>query len=56
MINPLFVEEGDILDVEKERVAMVRKVVSPEDVQKLQLESEQAQIVVIDFADWQVHQ
>ncbi|XP_030469720.1 uncharacterized protein LOC115688122 isoform X1 [Syzygium oleosum] len=54
LINPLFVEEGDILDVEKKRVAMVRKVVSPEDVQKLQPESEQAQIVVIDFADWQV--
>lgn len=56
LINPLFVEEGDILDVENTRVAMVRKVLSPEDVQKLQPESEPAQIVVVDFVDWQVHQ
>ncbi|KAK3409189.1 hypothetical protein EUGRSUZ_J01218 [Eucalyptus grandis] len=54
LINPLFVEEEDILDAEKTRVAVVRKVVSPEDVKKLQPENEQAQIVVIDFADWQV--
>ncbi|KAK9272850.1 hypothetical protein L1049_003228 [Liquidambar formosana] len=54
LICPLFIEEGELFDSEKRRVATISEVSSPEDLQQLQPADEQAENVIINLLDWQV--
>uniref|UniRef100_A0A2P2K5Z0 Uncharacterized protein LOC105643334 n=1 Tax=Rhizophora mucronata TaxID=61149 RepID=A0A2P2K5Z0_RHIMU len=53
-INPLFIEEGEVLDGENERVARILEVWSPQELQQLQPESRQPDNIIIDLLDWQI--
>lgn len=53
-INPLFIEEGEVLDGENERVATIFEVSTPQELQQLQPENGQAENVIINLLDWQV--
>jgi hypothetical protein len=53
-INPLFIEEGEVLDGENKRVATIFEVSTPQELQQLQPENGQAENVIINLLDWQV--
>ncbi|KAK9271896.1 hypothetical protein L1049_002261 [Liquidambar formosana] len=53
LICPLFIEEGELFDSEKRRVATISEVSSTEDLQQLQPADEQAENVIINLLDWQ---
>ncbi|KAH8483713.1 hypothetical protein H0E87_028215 [Populus deltoides] len=53
-INPLFIEEGEVLDGENERVATIFEVSTPQELQQLQPENGQAENVIINLLDWQI--
>jgi hypothetical protein len=53
-INPLFIEEGEVLDGENKRVATIFEVSTPQELQQLQPENGHAENVIINLLDWQV--
>lgn len=53
-INPLFIEEGEVLDGENKRVATIFEVSTPQELQQLQPENGQAENVIINLLDWQI--
>ncbi|KAJ7974432.1 3-dehydroquinate synthase [Quillaja saponaria] len=53
-ISPLFIEEGVILDDQNKRVATVFEVSSPQDLERLKPEDDQAENIVFSLLDWQV--
>ncbi|XP_058228135.1 uncharacterized protein LOC131336359 isoform X2 [Rhododendron vialii] len=54
MIYPLFIEKGELLDSDCRRVATFSEISSPEQLERLQPEDEQAEIVIVNLLDWQV--
>lgn len=54
MIYPLFIEKGELLDSDRKRVATFSEISSPEQLERLQPEDEQAEIVIVNLLDWQV--
>ncbi|KAK7266355.1 hypothetical protein RIF29_18999 [Crotalaria pallida] len=54
VICPLFVDEGEILDGQNNRVATIFDVSSPDELERLRPEDAQAENIVINFLDWQV--
>ncbi|XP_057447607.1 uncharacterized protein LOC130739350 [Lotus japonicus] len=54
VICPLFVGEGEILDGQDKRVATVFDVSTPEELERLRPEEEQAENIVVNLLDWQV--
>lgn len=54
VICPLFVGEGEILDGQNKRVATVFDVSTPEELERLRPEEEQAENIVVNLLDWQV--
>ncbi|WCJ20788.1 3-dehydroquinate synthase [Euphorbia peplus] len=54
MIHPLYIEEGEVLDGENERVATVFRVSSSEELLQLQPENAQTENIVFDLLDWQI--
>ncbi|KAF7134638.1 hypothetical protein RHSIM_Rhsim08G0067900 [Rhododendron simsii] len=54
MIYPLFIEKGELLDSDRRRVATFSEISSPEQLERLQPEDEQAEIVIVNLLDWQV--
>lgn len=54
LICPLFIENGELLDNEQKRVATFSEISSPEQLQQLQPEDEQADNVIVNLLDWQV--
>lgn len=54
MINPLFIEEGELYDSEDRIVATFTEISSPEQLEQLQPKDEQPDNVIIDLLDWQV--
>ncbi|CAK9162884.1 unnamed protein product [Ilex paraguariensis] len=54
LINPLFIEEGDLFDVEHRRVAAFYEISSPQQLEQLQPLAEQAENIIINLLDWQV--
>lgn len=53
-MDPLFVEDGEIVDNEKKRVATFFEISSPQQLEQLQAIDDQAENVVINLLDWQV--
>lgn len=51
---PLFVEDGEIVDNEKKRVATFSEISSPQQLEQLQPIDDQAENLVINLVDWQV--
>lgn len=51
---PLFVEDGEIVDNEKKRVATFFEISSPQQLEQLQPIDDQAENLVINLVDWQV--
>lgn len=54
VICPLFVSEGEILDEQNKKVAKIFDVLTPEDLEGLRPEDEQAENIVVNLLDWQV--
>ncbi|KAK6928217.1 3-dehydroquinate synthase [Dillenia turbinata] len=54
LINPLFLEEGELFDNENRKVATFSEISSPQHLQKLRPQDEQAQHIIINLLDWQV--
>ena len=54
VICPLFVDEGEILDGHNKRVASIFDVSTPEELEQLRPEDEQAENIVVNLLDWQV--
>lgn len=54
LINPLFIENGELHDSEDRRVATFTEISSPEQLELLQPKDEQPDNVIIDLLDWQV--
>ncbi|KAF7802961.1 3-dehydroquinate synthase [Senna tora] len=54
VICPLFIGEGGIFDGQKNRVARVFDVSSPEELERLTLEEDQSENIVVNLLDWQV--
>ncbi|KAL2335545.1 hypothetical protein Fmac_016758 [Flemingia macrophylla] len=53
-ICPLFVSEGVILDGQNKRVATIFDVSTPEELEGLRPDDEQAENIVVNLLDWQV--
>ncbi|KAJ1386874.1 3-dehydroquinate synthase [Sesbania bispinosa] len=53
VICPLFVGEGEILDGQNKRVATIFDVSTPEELEQLRPEDEQAENIVVNLLDWQ---
>ncbi|XP_038698860.1 3-dehydroquinate synthase homolog isoform X2 [Tripterygium wilfordii] len=54
LIEPLFIEEADLLDSEHKRVATILAVSTPQELEKLQPENWMAENVLVDLLDWQI--
>lgn len=54
LINPLFIEEGELYDSEDRVVATFTEISSPEQLEQLQPKDEQPDNVIMDLLDWQV--
>lgn len=54
LMYPLFVEDGEIVDNEKKRVATFFEISSPQQLEQLQPVDDQAENLVINLVDWQV--
>ncbi|KAJ4973217.1 hypothetical protein NE237_006391 [Protea cynaroides] len=54
LIDPLFLEDREILDCENRRVATFSEIASPQQLQELHPVDEKAENVVISLLDWQV--
>lgn len=54
VICPLFVGEGEILDAQNKRVATIFDVSTPEELEQLRPEDENAENIVVNLLDWQV--
>ncbi|RWR93084.1 3-dehydroquinate synthase [Cinnamomum micranthum f. kanehirae] len=54
LMYPLFVEDGEIVDNEKKRVATFFEISSPQQLEQLQPIDDQAENLVINLVDWQV--
>lgn len=54
LICPLFATEREILDVENKRVAAIFDISTPEELERLRPEDEQAPNIVVNLLDWQV--
>lgn len=54
LICPLYVKDGGVFDCEDRRVAAFKEISSPEELNQLKPEDEEADKVVIDLLDWQV--
>ncbi|XP_028780465.1 uncharacterized protein LOC114736766 isoform X2 [Neltuma alba] len=54
VICPLFISEGEILDGQSNRVATVFDVSTPDELERLRPEDEQAESIVVNLLDWQV--
>ncbi|CAK8533552.1 unnamed protein product [Lathyrus sativus] len=54
VICPLFLGEGEILDAQNKRVATVFDVSTPEELEGIRPEDEQAENIVVNLLDWQV--
>eukprot|EP00268_Persea_americana_P042423 TRINITY_DN4245_c0_g1_i3.p1 TRINITY_DN4245_c0_g1~~TRINITY_DN4245_c0_g1_i3.p1 ORF type:complete len:194 (-),score=48.66 TRINITY_DN4245_c0_g1_i3:1674-2255(-) len=54
LMYPLFVEDGEIVDNEKKRVATFFEILSPQQLEQLQPIDDQAENLVINLVDWQV--
>ncbi|KAL6994234.1 hypothetical protein U1Q18_012341 [Sarracenia purpurea var. burkii] len=54
LIYPVFIEKGDLFDGEHRRVATFLEISSPEQLEKLQPNDEQAENIIVDLLDWQV--
>ncbi|KAH1076044.1 hypothetical protein GLYMA_19G020800v4 [Glycine max] len=53
VICPLFVNEGEVLDGQNKRVATIFDVSTPEELEELRPENEQAENIVVNLLDWQ---
>lgn len=53
-INPLFIKEGDIYDVDDQIVATVSSISSPEELKQFQPSDEQPDNIIVHLLDWQV--
>ncbi|GMP30516.1 hypothetical protein CsSME_00005150 [Camellia sinensis var. sinensis] len=54
LIHPLFIEKGELLDSEHKRVATFSEISSPDQLEQLQPEDEQAENIIVNLLDWQV--
>ncbi|XP_045816609.1 3-dehydroquinate synthase homolog isoform X1 [Trifolium pratense] len=54
VISPLFASEKEILDVQNKRVATIFDVSTPEELERIRPEDEQAPNIVVNLLDWQV--
>lgn len=54
VICPLFASEKDILDAQNKKVATIFDVSTPEELERLRPEDEQAENIVVNLLDWQV--
>ncbi|KAL0343901.1 UNVERIFIED_CONTAM: 3-dehydroquinate synthase [Sesamum angustifolium] len=54
LLSPLFIEDGGVFDGEHIKVANIFEISSPEELEKLQLLTEQVENVVVNLLDWQV--
>ncbi|KAJ8775046.1 hypothetical protein K2173_020050 [Erythroxylum novogranatense] len=54
MIYPLFIMGQEVLNEESKRVAKIFEVSSPQELQQLQPENEQAENVIVQLLDWQI--
>ncbi|KAL0350912.1 UNVERIFIED_CONTAM: 3-dehydroquinate synthase [Sesamum radiatum] len=54
LLSPLFIEDGGVFDGEHIKVANIFEISSPEELEKLQLLTEQIENVVVNLLDWQV--
>lgn len=54
LISPLFIEKGELLDSDHRRVATLSDISSPEQLERLLPENEQAENVIVNLLDWQV--
>lgn len=54
LISPLFIEKGELLDSDHRRVATLSDISSPEQLERLLPEDEQAENVIVNLLDWQV--
>ncbi|GMH05134.1 hypothetical protein Nepgr_006974 [Nepenthes gracilis] len=53
-INPLFVKEKELIDIENKRVATFFEISSPEQLDQLLLIDDMLENVIVDLLDWQV--
>ncbi|GFY84930.1 hypothetical protein Acr_03g0017040 [Actinidia rufa] len=53
LIYPLFIEEGELFDSERRRVATFFEISCPEQLEQLQPKDEQAENVIVNLLDWQ---
>ncbi|AES60076.2 putative 3-dehydroquinate synthase II [Medicago truncatula] len=54
VICPLFASEKEILDAQNKKVATIFDVSTPEELERLRPEDEQAENIVVNLLDWQV--
>ena len=54
LIYPLFIEEGELFDNERRRVATFSEISCPEQLEQLQPKDEQAENIIVNLLDWQV--
>lgn len=54
LISPLFIEKRELLDSDHRRVATLSDISSPEQLERLLPEDEQAENVIVNLLDWQV--
>lgn len=54
LMDTLFIEEKQVIDGTGNVVASVFEVSTPEELQKLKIENEHTENVVLDFLDWKV--
>ncbi|XP_063935842.1 uncharacterized protein LOC108192821 isoform X2 [Daucus carota subsp. sativus] len=52
-INPLFMKDGEIYDVDDQIVATFSSISSPEELKQFQPSDEQPDIVIVNLLDWQ---
>lgn len=55
LLHPLFVEEGGFFDDDRTKVATFIEVSSPEKLENLQSLNDQAENIVVNLLEWQVH-
>lgn len=55
VICPLFASEKEILDAQNKKVATIFDVSTPEELERLRPEDEQAENLVVNLLDWQVY-
>lgn len=54
LMDTLFIEEKQVIDGTGNVVASVFEVSTPEELQKLKIENEHTENIVLDFLDWKV--